>query len=334
MGSTYDLVTLGRSNMDLFSQDVGADFEDISGFDAMVGGSPANIAMGVSRLGLRSAMLTAIGDDRVGDFVVRYMSDEGVDLSYAPRIPGKLTSLALLGVQPPSHFPLSFYREDPADIYLDDVAVKAFPWSDVSGLQVSGNAVSRGPCATAALSAAALALDEGKPVYVDLDLRPSEWRAPTDFGDAMRDLLGKSTSVIGTEEEFYAALMSDPEPIMDGDSVPKSELSSLDEEIHRSLSVRNIHTAVVKRGGRGATIMTSAGDIDVPGFSVDPVNTVGAGDSFAAGLISRLLLGWEWPRATRFANACGALVVTRHGCSAAFPYQAEVEEFIEERGGL
>ncbi len=114
---TYDLVSLGRCNMDLYSQDIDAAFADITGFDAVVGGSPTNIAIGVSRLGLRSVALTAVGDDGVGEFVLRFLRDEGVATEFIPTIEGKLTSLAMIGVEPPSNFPLSFYREDPADIY-------------------------------------------------------------------------------------------------------------------------------------------------------------------------------------------------------------------------
>ena len=114
---TYDLITVGRVNMDLFSRDIGAEFADITSFDAMVGGSPSNIAIATSRLGLRSVAFTGVGDDRVGEFVLRYLRDEGVVTDFAVVKPGKLTSLALLGVQPPDRFPLSFYREDPADIH-------------------------------------------------------------------------------------------------------------------------------------------------------------------------------------------------------------------------
>lgn len=114
-GASYDLITVGRVNMDLFAQDIGALFEDVTGFDAMVGGSPTNIAIATSRLGLRSIAFTGVGDDLVGCFVLRYLADEGVITKYIPRKPGKLTSLALLGVKPSARFPLSlsFYREVP-----------------------------------------------------------------------------------------------------------------------------------------------------------------------------------------------------------------------------
>ena len=147
---TYDLITVGRVNMDLYAQDIGAAFEDVTGFDAMVGGSPSNIAIATSRLGLRSIAFTGVGDDRVGDYVLRYLKDEGVITDFVYRKSGKLTSLALLGVQPPDHFPLSFYREDPADIHLTVEDAEALPFDQTRALLLSGNTFSRGTCADAA----------------------------------------------------------------------------------------------------------------------------------------------------------------------------------------
>ena len=135
MAERYDLVTVGRANMDLYSRDIGAAFEDVTAFDAMVGGSPTNIAIGTARLGLRSLAFTGVGDDRVGDFILRYLRDEGVETAYVPRKPGKLTSLALLGVQPPSHFPLMFYREDPADIHLTVADFDAIPLGEIRAVR-------------------------------------------------------------------------------------------------------------------------------------------------------------------------------------------------------
>ena len=172
----YDLVSIGRANMDLYAQDIGADFEDVTGFDAMVGGSPTNIAIGAARLGLESVALTAVGDDRVGDFVVRYLENEGVVTEFIKRKKGKLTSLALLGVQPPSDFPLSFYREDPADIHLTVADVDVVRFRQVSALQVSGNALSRGTCADAARHTLELAKADG----VTIGRAPSGTERPSD----------------------------------------------------------------------------------------------------------------------------------------------------------
>ena len=116
MGS--DLITVGRVTMDLHAQNIGAPFEEVVGFDTMVGGSPTNVAIGSARLGLRTIAFTGVGDDLVGDFVLRYLRDEGVATAHVARKSGKHTSLALVAIQPPDRFPLTFYREDPSDIHL------------------------------------------------------------------------------------------------------------------------------------------------------------------------------------------------------------------------
>lgn len=329
---TIDLVSVGRVNMDLFSQDIGAEFADITGFDAMVGGSPTNVAIGTARLGLHAVALTAVGDDAVGSFVLRYLRDARVDTAYIPLKPGKLTSLALLGVIPPSRFPLSFYRTDPADIHLTHDDVDAIPWERVRSAQLSGNAFSRGTAAAATEYAGKAARTVGADVYMDLDLRPVEWPAPGEYGRVLREAMALCDVVIGTEEEFYAALMEDPEIVMGGEAVPAERHDALDAAIDDVLTM-GPSVVVVKRGPAGATFITGAGRSDVAGFPVAVVNTVGAGDSFASGLIARRLLGDPWQRAVRYANACGAITVTRHGCSVAFPTDEEVQAFVSEQGG-
>jgi 5-dehydro-2-deoxygluconokinase len=316
--------------MDLYSQDIGAPFEEITGFDTMVGGSPANIAIGVSRLGMSAVLLTAVGDDAVGDFVIRYLRDERVETGFVPRKPGKLTALALIGVQPPSTFPLSFYREDPADIYLDETDVERAPIQSARALQISGNALSRGPCAQATRTALRIGRDANVERFLDLDLRPTEWDDPRSFGTAIREVLPDFDVAIGTEEEFATALLPDHTP---NGTLPAPLRAELDDVI-KGLGSAAARVTVVKRGERGATVFDGQDRLDVPGFTVEVVNTVGAGDAFAAGLIRSRLLDWNWRDAARFANACGAIVVTRHGCSAAFPSEEEVLAFATESGGL
>ena len=328
----FDLITIGRVSMDLFSQDIGADFAHITGFDTAVGGSPTNIAIAASRLGLRTSALTAVGDDQVGDFVLRYLSDEGVATTYVARKAGKLTPLAILGVQPPSRFPLSFYREDPPDIYLTTDNVDAVPLSATRAVQFSGNAFSRGTCAVAARYLAEKANAAGLTCFMDLDLRPTEWALPKAFGVAIRNVISMMDVAIGTEEEFYAALMPEPDDVMNGAPVPEHEHNELDERVDDLLH-RGLSALIIKRGPRGASVFVDGDRIDVPGFPVDVLNTVGAGDAFAGGLIYSRVRGFDWYHGVRFANACGAITVTRHGCASAFPTEAEVEGFVNDHGG-
>ena len=330
----YDLITVGRVNMDLYSQDIGAAFEDITGFDATVGGSPSNIAIGMSRLGMRTIAFTAVGDDRVGDYVLRYLADEGVVTDFIPRKPGMLTSMALIGVEPPDHFPLSFYREDPADIHLTVEDAAALPIPDTRALLLSGNAFSRGSCVEAARYCAEMADRAGLEVFMDLDLRPSDWSHPAAFGLTLRSVLSMVDVVVGTEEEFYAALGSDPDAVMDGAAITGEWQAGLEDALDELVASGTVETVVLKRGAHGATIFAKSERRQVPGFPVEVVNTVGAGDAFASGLIRSRLVGWDWYESARFANACGAIEVTRHGCSAALPREEEVTSFADEHGGL
>jgi 5-dehydro-2-deoxygluconokinase len=200
----------------------------------------------------------------------------------------------------------------------------------VKALQVSGNALSRGSCAEAALHALEVARRHEVTTFMDLDLRPSDWASASDFGTSVAEAIPTVDVVIGTEEEFYAALMPTPERTMSGQTVPEDERTDLEDAMSRA-RVSKTQAFVIKRGERGATISSADGSMDMRGFAIDVINTVGAGDAFASGLIRSRIKGLDWQESARFANACGAIVVSRHGCSAAFPTRSEVDDFLSQR---
>jgi len=315
--------------MDLFARDIGAEFRDITAFESGVGGSPVNIAIGASRLGLQSLAFTAVGDDEVGRFVRQYLNNERVNTEFIQVKAGKRTGMAVVGVQPPDKFPLLFYREDPADIHLTIDEARQLPLEEARALCLSGTALSRGATRDAYLYLAERASAARLMTFIDLDLRADQWSHSLAFGLNMRRILPLCDVVIGTEEEFYAALSPSPEAVMAGEAVADQE------ELQKLLQARaaESHLALVlKRGERGVRVYANGAVTDVPGFPVEIVNTVGAGDGFASGLIYGWAGGWDWSRAARFANACGALVVTRHGCARALPYRREVDAFIQRQG--
>lgn len=327
----YDLITAGRVSMDLFALDIGADFPDITGFETGVGGSPVNIAIGASRLGLSAIAFTAVGDDPVGQYVRRFLDNEHVNTDFIPIKAGRRTGMAVVGVQPPDRFPLLFYRENPADIHLTVEEAGKLPLGQARALSLSGTALSRGGALDVSLYLAEQAQSRGMKTFIDLDLRPDQWSGPLAFGLRLRRALPLCDVIIGTEEEFYAALSPTPERVLAGERVADQA------ELHERLrDCAGAHEAllVLKRGDRGARLYSGGAQTDVPGFPVEIVNTVGAGDGFASGLIYGWARGWGWEAAARFANACGALVVSRHGCARALPYRREVEAFIKERGNL
>ena len=327
----FDLFSIGRVSMDLFAQQVGAEFEDVQGFDASVGGSPVNIAIGVSRLGLQSGVLTAVGEDLVGDFVLRYLLREGVNTSYIRSKPNSRTGLAIVAVQPPDRFPLVFYRENPADIQLTVQDAKNLPFDQIRAFMISGTALSRGSCRDTVLYVAERCRMNGITTFMDLDLRPDQWLEPWDFGLNIRSVLPCMDVIIGTEDEFFALLDPDPVKIMEGKAVDNAQREALPTLMAELLgSGRERRALVLKKGDRGVSVYRTKDEpIHKTGFKVEAINTVGAGDSFASGLIYGYLQRWDWGRCCELGNACGALTVSRHGCSAVFPYLQEAMDFIE-----
>ena len=335
----HDSFHMGRSCIDLYSNDIGAPFAEITSFAAYVGGSPTNISVGARRLGLRSGLLTAVGEDPVGEFVLRFLNQEGVDTSYIPSKPGRRTSAVALGIEPPDRFPLVYYRENCADAALSIDDVDACPIGQARVFQFAGTNLSVEPSRTATLYAAELARKAGKTVILDLDFRSDQWPDPRSFGVAIRSALTYVDIILGTADEIRAAVLTDPRAV----SVTHSQVSdaSIDGDVSLAipeLMARGPSAVVEKVGAEGARVHEGAADEilsrDAAGFPVEIVNVLGAGDAFGAGFIYGIVREWDLTRCARFGNACGAMVVREHGCSSFMPTLDEVNRFIASRGGL
>lgn len=337
MSTGFDLITMGRSSIDLYSNDIGAKFEQISSFAALVGGSPLNIAVGARRLGLRTSLLTAVGDDKVGDFILAFLEREQVDTSFVPRKAHARSSAVLLGIEPPDRFPLVFYRDNAADFQLDIDDVLATPLDRAAALEVSGTGLAREPSRSATFLAAERARQNGRTVYFDLDFRADQWYDVRAYGITARALLQHVDVAIGTEEELNALMLTDPaDLVITHQQISAPEIrGDLNGNIRAVLDIPGGPEAlIVKRGEQGASVHLRSGEtLDVPGFPVEVVNVLGAGDAFAAGLIYGRHQGWDWRQSVRYGNACGALVVTRQGCANDMATPAELEQFVSERGG-
>lgn len=333
---TYDVIAMGRSGMDLYSNDVGAPFVDITSFAAYVGGSPTNIAVGTRRLGLNVALLTAVGEDPPGDFLLNFFNKEGIVTDFIPRKPGHRTSAVVLGIEPPDKFPLVYYRNNCADMEFNIDDVLSAPLTDTQVLEVSGTGLSREPNRSATYLAAEIARSAGVTVVLDIDFRPDQWPDVRAFGVSIRSLLPLVDIVLGTEEEINAAMLKDTSQVkVEHSQISGAEVSGdLDANIQAMLD-SGLKALVVKRGAKGATIFPQGEEgRDVPGFPVEVYNVLGAGDAFASGFIYGYVKGWDWYKAARMGNACGAIVVTRHGCANFMGYEDEVLDFIEEEGGF
>ena len=331
----FDLLAIGRSSIDLYSNDVGAPFTEIRSFGAFVGGCPTNVAVGSTRLGLRVALLTAVGDDPVGEFVLAFLTREGVETAYIPKKPGRRTSAVVLGIEPPDRFPLVFYRDNCADAALDIDDVLATPVAEARVTFITGTGLSCEPARSAAMAAAEIARRAGRKVVLDVDFRPDQWHDVRAFGVVLRSMLPLVDIVIGTEDELKALTLSDLAQV----SVSHSQGSDarLDGDLERSIDETvgaGPEAVVVKEGTRGATVyLAGGGSVQAPAFPVAVTNILGAGDAFASGFLRGYLAQEGWYRAARMGAAAGAIVVTRQACANSMPTAAELEEFAAARGG-
>jgi 5-dehydro-2-deoxygluconokinase len=333
---SFDILLMGRSSIDLYANDIGAPFPEIKSFAAYVGGCPTNISVGTRRLGLRSVLLTAVGEDPVGDFLLHFLEQEGVIKDFITRKKGHRTSAVILGIEPPDKFPLVYYRDNCADIELTFEDVIAAPIAESRVLLISGTGLSREPSRSATIFAAERAQHYGTKVVLDLDFRPDQWHDARAFGVTVRSVLRLTDLVIGTADEVKAGALSEDLLV----SVEHSQVSGarvsgdVFEAVERILS-GGPEALALKRGGEGTTVYLKGGEqIEAATFPVEVQNVLGAGDAFASGFLYGYLKGWDWHRAARMGNACGAIVVTRHGCANFMPYEQEVLSFIEERGGF
>jgi len=316
---SLDLICLGRAAVDLYGEQIGARLEDQSNFAKYLGGCPANIAVGSSRLGLKLAMLTRVGDEHNGRFVRETLAAEGVDVSHVVTDPKRLTALVFLAVKDRDTFPLIFYRHDCADMALSVEDFDAGFIGSAKALLVSGTHFSQPKTAEVCLQA----IKHAKKFVFDIDYRPVLWGLTSPGMGEQRFVASKPVTkklqeviplahlVIGTEEEFHIA----------------AGCEDTDEAVRRLQKISKA-TLVLKRGPMGCTVFTGKHSFQGKGFPVEVFNILGAGDGFAAGFLSGWLRDLPLEECARRANACGALVVSRHGCAPAMPSKAELELFL------
>ncbi len=327
---TLDVITIGRSSVDLYGQQVGGRLEDMGSFQKYVGGSPTNMATGTARLGLKSALITRVGDEHMGRFLLEELAREGVDVRGITTDPDRLTALVLLGIRDDARFPLIFYRENCADMALCEADIDEALIAEARAVVATGTHLSHPRTEAAVLKALALARRHGARTALDIDYRPNLWglaghgEGESRFVESaavtakLQATLHLFDLIVGTEEEFHIA----------GGST---------DTIAALRAVRRVSeaTLVCKRGPMGASAFTGAipDTLDQgqagPGFPIEVFNVLGAGDGFMSGLIKGWLDDETWPVALSYANACGAFAVSRHGCTPAYPSWQELQFFLK-----
>ena len=324
-----DVICLGRLAMDLYAQQIGARLEDVSSFAKYLGGSSANCAFGCARLGLKSAMLSRVGDDHPGRFLRETLAREGCDVSHVGTDAHRLTALVVLGIKDRDTFPLIFYRENCADMATDTVDFDEAFIASAKALAITGTHLSTAHMHRVCNAALDYARKNDVRTVLDIDYRPVLWGltgkadGETRFIAADRvtahllGMLPKFDLVVGTQEELMIA------------GGGADIMASL-----RNVRAITQATLVVKRGPMGCAVIDGAVPASLDdaynykGVQVEVLNVLGAGDAFIAGFLKGWLNGADYDVCSRYANACGALVVSRHGCAPAMPTMVELEYFI------
>ncbi|MBP1871135.1 5-dehydro-2-deoxygluconokinase [Ensifer adhaerens] len=326
-----DLITIGRASVDLYGQQIGTRLEDVSSFAKSVGGCPCNISVGTARLGLKSALLTRVGDEQMGRFIREQLTREGVETRGIVTDPERLTALAILAVENDKSFPLLFYRDNCADNALceDDVSEEFI--RSARAILVSGTHFSKPNTDAAQRKAMRIAKETGAKIVFDIDYRPNLWGlAGHDAGESryiasdrvsahLKTVLADCDLIVGTEEEVLIA---------SGESDLLQALKTI-----RSLSKATI---VLKRGPMGCIVYDGPISDDLEdgiigkGFPIEVYNVLGAGDAFMSGFLRGWLKNEPHATSATWANACGAFAVSRLLCAPEIPTWTELQFFLEK----
>jgi 5-dehydro-2-deoxygluconokinase len=325
-----DVITMGRCSVDLYGQQIGSRLEDVASFAKSVGGSPSNIAIGTARLGLKSGLITRVGDEQMGRFVLEQMAREGVSTKGIATDKQRLTALVLLAVENDKTFPLIFYRDNCADNALDADDVDEAYVLSAGALLVTGTHFAKANTDAAQRKAMAIAKKAGRKIIIDIDYRPNLWGlAGHAAGEEryiksdkvtahLQSILADCDLIVGTEEEVHIAGGSE------------DTLEAL-----RKIRSYSKGIIVLKRGPMGCVVYPSAipasleDGIIGQGFPIEVYNVLGAGDAFMSGFLRGWLKGEDLKTCATYANACGAFAVSRLLCSPEYLTWTELQYFLK-----
>lgn len=309
-----EVAILGRIGYDLYSEEPHMPLPQARRFSRYLGGSSANMAVGLARLGAQVGIVAALGNDALSEFLLNFLRAEKVDTAHVKIAPGYLPSLCLTEVSPPDRFPQVFYRRDPADTQLD-IDEKALDYIAKSRMFITnGTSLCASPSRESTYRAMERARASGGRVVLDVDYRSMSWRKPEDAGLAIRLALPLVDVLIGNDLELK---------LVTGES-------DLDRAAAALRNAR-LPMLVSKLGSAGTRVYAGESSVFLPPYSVEVVSTIGAGDGFASGFLYGLLRDMPVGECLHYGNAAAAIVVSRLSCSEAMPTLLEVEHLIAQQ---
>ncbi len=323
--AVLDLVTIGRTSVDLYGDQIGSRLEDMCSFSKYVGGSPTNIAIGAARLGLDTANITRVGDDPLGRFIIETLDAEGIDTSQIVSDSKRSTSAVTLGINDKDKCTLVYFRDNCADLFFKEEEINPDFIASARATLISGTMFYNEACSAAAHKAIRSAVAAGRQVILDVDYRPvflgiRNVEESRYWSEVMKPVLKDLDLIVGTEEEIGVLAG------VEGNEKAVQHLQTLTNA-----------TIVLKRGEQGCIVYSPKSPdndetgITGQGFSVTVCNVFGAGDAFMGGFLRGWLRHEPIETCVTWGNACGAMVVSRHGCSPESPTMPELKTFIEQK---
>lgn len=313
-----DFVAIGRLCIDLNANEINRPMEDTITFTKYVGGSPANICIGMSRLGLKAGFIGKVSDDQMGRFIVRYLEQNGIDTrNVVTDHTGAVTGLAFTEIQSPTDCSILMYRDNVADLLLTPDEVQEERISEAKLLLISGTALAQSPSREAVFQALRYARKHGAVIAFDLDYRPYTWRSDEETAVYYNLAAEYCDILIGTREEF--------------DRMERFEASpERSDQVTASGWFEHRAKLVVIKHGKAGSIAYVKDDTShrARSFQAQVIKTFGAGDSYAAGMLYGLMQGWTIERSMTYGSAAAAIVVSSHSCSDAMPTTRQIDDFI------
>lgn len=308
------VVTVGRVSIDLYGVEAGASFGSEQTFSKSVGGSPSNVAVAAAKLGNHAVLLTKVGSDALGQYIVNKLNSWNVDTKYVTREPDGLTPVVLAALDPPEDPKLIFHRQPNAPdttIVADSVPPSLI--DDCAVFWMSGCALSHGETAKSSMQWLTRRSRKTHTV-IDLDYRPSFWASKDDAGVAARAAIAHCSVVVGNKAECEMAIgLTDPDKIAD------------------KFLTDGVSLAIVKLGAEGVMLATAEERIRIAPLKIKLVCGLGSGDAFGGALSHGLIHNWSIREIGEFANAAGAYVATKLTCADAMPTDQVLRSFIADQ---
>lgn len=310
-----DVIAIGRACIDLNANEYNMPMEETMTFTKYVGGSPANVAIGSAKLGLKVGFIGKLADDQHGRFIEKYMREVGVDTSnMVTDKEGHKTGLAFTEILSPDECSILMYRDDVADLYLEPSEVSEDYIQKAKILLVSGTALAKSPSREAVLKSVSLAKKHGVKIVFELDYRPYTWQSPEETAVYYSLVAEQSDIVIGTRDEFDVM-----ENIQGGDN----------SETIQNLFKHSADLVVIKHGVEGSYAYAKSGEVfRAQAYKTNVLKTFGAGDSYASAFLYALVSGKDIETALKYGSASASIVVSKHSSSDAMPVASEIEQLI------